>query len=155
MSIFDYCDVICMHASATTLKPLDALYHRSLRFITGEKFLTHHCVLYQKVGWPPLAVRRQQHCLLFIYQALCGKLPNYLSSLLTVNNLNYRTRLQSHLRLSVPRVNTELGKTAFRFYAPDKWNRLQDSLKLEQLVSYQKAFPILVDKHLCFNCTCF
>lgn len=27
MSIFDYCDVIYMHASATTLKPLDALYH--------------------------------------------------------------------------------------------------------------------------------
>lgn len=36
MSVLDYGDIIYMHASANTLKPLDAIYHCALRFITGE-----------------------------------------------------------------------------------------------------------------------
>uniref|UniRef100_A0A673ZIM1 Reverse transcriptase domain-containing protein n=1 Tax=Salmo trutta TaxID=8032 RepID=A0A673ZIM1_SALTR len=57
MSVLDYGDIIYMHASANTLKPLDAIYHCALRFITGDSYKTHHCILYQHVGWASLSVR--------------------------------------------------------------------------------------------------
>ena len=41
MSVLDYFDIIY---AATTLKPLDAIYHSSLHFVTGDSFYTHHCI---------------------------------------------------------------------------------------------------------------
>ena len=154
LPVFDYGDIVYMHASSTVLKSLDTVYHSALRFITGDRFLTHHCVLYGRVGWPSLAARREEHCLLFIYKALIGKLPLYLSSLLNHVDSNYCTRSQSHIRLSIPRVRTEQGKTAFSFYAPDKWNRLQDSIKLDQLIPLN-LFKTLLQETLREVCTCF
>ena len=154
LSVFDYGDIVYMHASSTVLKSLDAVYHSALRFITGDKYLTHHCVLYEKVNWPSLAARREEHCLLFIYKALIGQLPLYLSSLLTHVNNNYCTRSQSHIRLCIPRVRTEQGKTAFSYYAPDKWNKFQDSMKLEQLIPLN-LFKALLRDTLHEECTCF
>ena len=42
----DYSDVIYMHATASPLKPLDAVYHSALKFITGDVYSAHHCILY-------------------------------------------------------------------------------------------------------------
>lgn len=48
MSVLNYGDVI---------KPLDMAYHSALRFITGDSYNTHHCVVHEKVGWSSLAER--------------------------------------------------------------------------------------------------
>lgn len=37
----------------------------------------------------------------------------------------HNTRSQDWLVLQVPRTNTDLGNTAFRFFAPYIWNDLQ------------------------------
>ena len=154
MSVFDYGDVLYMHTSPSTLKPLDAVYHSALRFITGDSFLTHHCILYEKLGWPTLATLREQHCVLFIYKALCGDLPLYLSSLIIAKPSGHHTRSQDYISLITPRMNSTLGMTAFSFYAPDKWNKLQVSLKLTSLVSIE-TFKSLVEATLRKDCSCF
>ena len=56
-----------MHSAPSSLKLLDAVHHAALRFITDDSFRTHHCNLYLKVGWSSLAMKREQHCCLFIY----------------------------------------------------------------------------------------
>ena len=154
MSVFDYGDVLYMHASLSTLKPLDAVYHSALRLITGDSYLTHHCLLYEKVGWTSLAARREQHCILFIYKAACGKLPMYLSSLLELKVTGHSTRAQAHIRFSCPHMNSEQGKTAFKYYAPDKWDKLQNSLKMARLPSIE-TFKVLLEGTLNSDCTCF
>ncbi|KAJ8287209.1 hypothetical protein GJAV_G00048920 [Gymnothorax javanicus] len=50
----DYGDVLYMYAPASCLQLLDAAYRGTLRFITGCKPLTHHCVLYSLVNWSSL-----------------------------------------------------------------------------------------------------
>ena len=45
LSVLDYGDTIYMNATATSLKPLDAVYHSTLCFITGNNFSTHHGIL--------------------------------------------------------------------------------------------------------------
>lgn len=51
-----YGDTIYQTVAATSLKPLDAVYHNALRFIIGDSFNTDHCILYQKVGLSSLKV---------------------------------------------------------------------------------------------------
>ncbi len=36
------------------LQVLYSVYHGALTFITNSKLLTHHCLLYSRVGWPAL-----------------------------------------------------------------------------------------------------
>lgn len=62
LPVLGYSDTIYMNAAATTLKPLDAVYHSTFPFITGDRLSTHHCILYQKAGWPSLKSRRLIHC---------------------------------------------------------------------------------------------
>jgi hypothetical protein len=52
LSMLEYGDIIYVNTAVTSLDPLDAVYHSALRFITGNNYSTHHCILYQKVGWP-------------------------------------------------------------------------------------------------------
>ena len=145
---------VYMHASQTVLKPLDAVFHSALRFITGYGFRTHHCDLYTQVNWPSLENRRKQHLLLLIFKALAGKVPLYLSSLLKHREISYFTRSQSYITLEVPHTSSKLGETAFYSYAPVKWNEIQKSLKMDTLISV-KDFKVLIDGFYSENCTCF
>ena len=77
-----------MHAALSTLKPREAVYHSALRFITGDEFRNHHCVLHGKVGWPSLSVRREQQCMIFKHKALLHVLPDYLTSLMSFITCN-------------------------------------------------------------------
>jgi hypothetical protein len=125
LAVFDYGDVV--HACFIfNRKTLDAAYHSAGHFITCAGYLTHRCVLKKKVGWPSLAIRREPHCLLFIYKALCGQIPMYQSSMLNFTNQSDQTLSHSHIRLIIPRTNSNSGKISFYIYAPDRWNKLQD-----------------------------
>ncbi len=82
LPILDYWDVVYQHASSYLLASLEAVYHGALSFITDCKFSTHHCILYNRVAWSSLAVRRQMHWYLLIYKAILGFLPSYLCCLI-------------------------------------------------------------------------
>lgn len=62
------------------LKPPDAAFHAALRFITSIMDSTPIATSWME-GWTglSLAVRREQHCLLFIFTALSDNFPPYLS----------------------------------------------------------------------------
>ena len=136
LSVLDYGDIIYRHAAAATLKPLDTVYHSALRFITGDSYNTHHCILYNRVGWSSLSERRTKHWHQFIFKAIDGKLPPYITLLLKWKRNSRQTRSSDWLTLEVPSVHSELGKTAFRFDAPTSWNTLQQTLKINTPISY-------------------
>ena len=56
---------------------------------------------------------------------------------------NYSTRSTNRILLNVPRVHSELGKTAFSFYAPWAWNELQNTITLETLPSLNNLKGLL------------
>ena len=134
MSVLDYGDVVYRHASRSCLKLLDSVFHSALRFITGDAYDTHHCVLYEKVGWSSLKERRDAHWHIFIYKALTGKLPPYLTEMLLISDGLYQTRSTDMLMLYVPYARSELGKTAFSHSAPDSWNS-QHTIKINTLIT--------------------
>lgn len=155
LSVLDYGDVLYMHATSSLLKKLDSAYHAAIRFVTNAASRTHHCTLYEYLGWSSLYQRRKSHMLIFIIKALLGKLPSYISRLLSYYTSTYNTRRAANgMLLDVPMVQSELGKTAFSFYAPSVWNELQDTITLEALPTVN-AFKGILQSALKETCSCF
>ena len=98
--------------------------------------------------------RRNKHWYLFVFKALIGKQPPYISSLLEYNIRSYGTRSSDWLVLKTPLVYSELGKSAFHYDAPSSWNDLQQSLKIEVLPSFGE-FRTLITNHCETSCMCF
>ncbi len=97
---FVYRFLTIVYASSYLLASLEAVYHGALRFITDSTFYTHHCILYNRVAWPSLAVRRQMHWYLSIYKVILGFLPSYLCCLIHPKVVvNYSLRSQSFYNL--------------------------------------------------------
>ncbi len=71
--MLDYGDILYMHANQSSLKILDSVYHASLRFVTKSSFHTHHCSLYESVGWLSLHNRRLEHWYIFLFKAILYK----------------------------------------------------------------------------------
>ncbi len=92
LSVLDYGDIIDMHAPLNVLKKLDVVYHAALRFVTSTSVRKHHCNLYEMTKQTSLCLRRKKHMFIFILKALVGKLPQYISSLLTYCTNIYNTR---------------------------------------------------------------
>ena len=136
LPVLDYGDLLYMNASVHCLHMLDIVYHGALRFVTNYRALTHHCILYSKVTLAcSVNMLAYSHWYVFIYKAILGRLPCYLSVFLTRKHGNYGLRSQDTMLMTVPRVRTELGKKAFMFSAPFAWNSLQNELKLQDLVT--------------------
>ena len=104
-SFMDYSDVIYGHASTSTLKPLDAVYHSTL-----DVYSTHHCILYKKDGWSSLT--ETWEAFVFVY----------ITSMLDWSSGTHHRRSNDWLSIQVPRVGTDLGRSAFCFYARTTWN---------------------------------
>lgn len=71
LSVLYYRDIIYMHASASALKALDAVYHSA---INGDPNSTHHCTSSKNVGCSSLAERCTMDFLVFMYMALSGRI---------------------------------------------------------------------------------
>lgn len=74
-SVLDYGDVIYRHAAASTLGPLDSVYHLALRVITGDTLLTTVSSIKRLVGL--LSMRHA--VIISVCKALVGKLPSYIT----------------------------------------------------------------------------
>uniref|UniRef100_A0A8K9WUZ7 Reverse transcriptase domain-containing protein n=1 Tax=Oncorhynchus mykiss TaxID=8022 RepID=A0A8K9WUZ7_ONCMY len=153
LPILDFGDVISKIASNTLLNKLDAVYHSAIRFVTKAPYTTHHCDLYALVGWPSLHTRRQTHWLHVIYKTLLGKVPPYLSSLVTIASPTCSTRSSRYISLVTPKTNSFFGRLSFQFSAANDWNELQKSLKLETLISLT-SFKHQLSEQLTDYCTC-
>ena len=155
LSVLDYGDVIYRHASHSVLKILDPVYHSAIRFITDDAYQTHHCNLYDKVGWPSLSKRRDIHWYLFIFKSLIGKQPPYITGMLDQKNIGrYSTRSSDLLLLKRPNAGSNLRQHSFMFTAPKMWNDLQKILKIRTLPTL-KQFRTLISGQCTSVCSCF
>ena len=154
LSVLDYGDVVYKHATSTALKALDTVYHSAIRFTIQADYSTHHCDLYRMVGWSSLDSRRKLHWYLFLFKAITGKLPYYLTGLLDWSLPSYATRSSEWLQFRVPRASTKMGEIAFSYAAPTSWNLIQKELKLDYLPTLSE-FKMMVSSLCVTSCTCF
>uniref|UniRef100_A0A674AEL4 Reverse transcriptase domain-containing protein n=1 Tax=Salmo trutta TaxID=8032 RepID=A0A674AEL4_SALTR len=134
----------------TILPILDFGDVSAIHFVTKAPYTTHHCDLYALVGW--LHTRCQTHWLQVIYKTLLGKVPPYLSSLVTIAAYTCSTRSSRYISLVTPKANSSFGHLSFQFSAANDWNKLQKSLKLEKCISLT-SFKHQLSEQLTDHCT--
>ncbi|CDR00409.1 unnamed protein product [Oncorhynchus mykiss] len=88
-----------------------------------------------------------------IYKTLLGKVPPYLSSLVTLAAPTCSTCSSRYISLVTPKTNSSFGRLSFQFSAANDWNELQTSLKLETLISLT-SFKHQLSEQLTDYCTC-
>ncbi len=81
---------------------------------------------------------------LFIIKALLGKLPSCISNLLTLHINSRCTRSGSCIRLTVPRLLSKFGKSAFSAYAPWACNKFQNVINLDTLPTLPICLNVIV-----------
>lgn len=80
--------IVYIHASTSTLKAC------VLRFITGDFFLTHHCIIHKEAVWCSLRNWREQHFMIFVYMALLKRFPASLSFFMEFKHATYDVTLR-------------------------------------------------------------
>jgi hypothetical protein len=153
LPILDFGDVIHNITSNTLFSKLDVVYHSAICLVTKAPYTTHHCDLYALVGWPSLHIRRQTHWHQVIYKSLLGKVPPYLSSLVTIAAPTRSKRSSRYISLVTPKAISSFGRLSFQFSAANDWNKLQKSLTLETYISLTN-FQHQLSEELTDHCTC-
>ncbi len=92
--------------------------------------------------------------LIFILNALVGKLPQYISSLLTYCTTIYNTRSTDKPLLKMQIFSYRDRSSAFSNYAPYVFNELQGILHMEYVPSLAMFTNILKSVYI-EQCTCF
>lgn len=98
MPVLVYGDILYCPAAPSTLQLLNSLCHSALDFITNNKFDTQHCSLYYREWLDGLHYNQEETALsLFTYKALLSNLPNYFTSLLSLEFNNCSTQFRNYL----------------------------------------------------------
>ncbi len=101
LSQLDYGDIVYRFACLTALSKLDLFYHAALRYISQSASRTHHCILYNLVGWSPLTTRRMLVCFCL------GHLPSYICFKFIFATDCHNLRANVWFRLRVPFERTD------------------------------------------------
>lgn len=146
MPVLVYGDILYCPAAPSTLQLLNSSCRSALDFTTNNKFDTQHCSLYYRQWLDGLHYNQEETALsLFTYKALLSKLPNYFTSLLSLEFNNCSTQFRNDLTLNIPHAHTNAGTTAFRYYSPFKWNKLQAVFKLKAFIPLGTFKALLAD----------
>jgi hypothetical protein len=89
----------------------------------------HITPVLHKLHWLPIHKRIDFKIASLTFKILHDREPGYLLELITRHNPTRSLRSSSQLLLSVPRIDTEIGRRSFLFAAPTIWNSLPFSVR--------------------------
>ena len=131
------------------INKLQHIQNIAARIVTRTKRSEHITPVLKQLHWLPIEYRIQFKVLLYVYKALNGCAPGYLSDLIEQYSPPRLLRSDSQLLLCVPKSRTKTyGDRAFANIAPRLWNNLPPSIRCAKTV---EAFKRHLKTHL-FKC---
>ena len=100
----DYCYSLLAGCPKTVLKKLQHVQNSAARLITLTRKRDHITPVLKELHWLPVDFRIQYKLLLFVFKALNGLAPHYITDLLKPSKSSRTTRSSTSLRLSVPKT---------------------------------------------------
>ena len=140
------------NASKKDLVPLNTAYNRLCRFVLGCPFLTHHCIMYDRLQWQSLKVRRHTHWLQMVFKCIYFSYPIYLKRFLVPIPSTQRTRHSTQVYFTVQLARSKIGKHAFSFKAPSDWNNLPVNIRS---ISTFPLFKCALSSYFEVVCSCY
>ena len=136
-SHLSYCITTWSQAYPTTIKPITALYNRSMKIMDKKPVRWHHCQILEKHHMFNFDSFIDFSNLKLLFKCIHGHAPSLLSDSITrhqlTNKLNTRATENGDLR--EPFRYTTFGKSTFSVKGVTLWNTLPTEIKMEQDIS--------------------
>ena len=127
MSNFNYCPLIWMFTSKTSLSKLENIQKRALRFVLDD-YQSGYNDLLQNANVPGIKIMLLLYLAIEVFKCINEINPAYLNAMFTRKECPYALRDSSILMR--PKVNmTQYGLKSFRSYGAKIWNHLPVSYK--------------------------
>lgn len=139
LSHLSYCTTVWSQTSQTTLKPIERLYSRALKFLDKKPIRFHHCYILSKhkilnfVNFVNL-----RHIKLF-FKCLIGLAPEPLCRFVNRLEPSRSTRAATCGDCKVPFCKTAFAQNVFSVKGANLWNWLPTNIKtLTKLSTFKK-----------------
>ena len=138
LSKLDYCNSLLYginttQINTTQLGKLQSVQNASAKLIFGRRKFDHVSDLFNRLHWLRINQRIAYKIILLVHNSIFLKsFPTHTKSLISV--LNSRTMI-----LTIPYMNSSLGKRSFSYIGPKMWNILPTDLRLnDDIDSFKK-----------------
>ena len=140
ISRLDYCNGLLCGIPSELLSKLQSIQNNAARLITRTRRGEHITPVLIKLHWLPIKARIEFKTLLFVYKALNGKAPIYISDLLVQYKPQRSLRSADEEYLVVPKTKMHTaGDRAFSVHAPRLWNRLPKDIRTSKTITTFKS----------------
>ena len=131
ISCLDYCNSFNIGISKSALSRLQMVQNAAARLLTGTKKRDHITPVLASLHWLPVQFRIHFKILLFVYKALNGLAPAYITDLINYPpTTNWQLRSTDLGLLDIPTSNLRRrGDRAFSVAAPVLWNSIPLSIR--------------------------
>jgi len=140
-SQLDYCNALNGGINQSSISRLQFVQNAAARFLTGTKKREHITpIIVASLHWLPVKQRIDFKVLTYVYKALNGLAPTYISELLDSYSPQRSLRSSSKLLLIVPKTCLKTkGDRSFSLYAPKLWNTLPLSIRASTTLNIFKT----------------
>ena len=150
-SNFNYCPVVWMFSHTKSLKKVEALQKRALRFLYDDCNSASGEIL-KKSGKFCMELHRLRYLCIEIYKTINNINPSFMKQIFQLRETNRTVRNQYKLNLNVPKVNqVSYGEKRLRYYGPKIWNSLPFHVKTSENL---KTFKDIIKNWNGSTCNC-
>jgi Reverse transcriptase (RNA-dependent DNA polymerase) len=129
-SKLDYCNSLLYSLPTCTLNRLQRVQNSLARVVVPTiRFMEHITPTLRKLHWLPISHRITFKIAAITYKTLHYKQPAYLYELLHSYTPSRSLRSSDQLLLSLPSINSAIGRRSFSYAAPYVWNRLPYAIR--------------------------
>ena len=149
ISNFNFCPVVWTFCHVSSIRKLEKVQERALRFLTDDMHSEYN-VLLRKTNNISLLLSRMKSIAIEVFKSVHNLNPEFLNELFELNKCKYG--LRDPFRLIPPKFNTiKYGKQSFSYYGSHIWNSLPNEYKL--CVDFN-GFKELINKWDGPKCSC-
>ena len=123
-SKLDYCNSLYLGLPQSSLRRLQPVQNAAAHLLTGTRRREHITPILASLHWLPIHFRIQFKVLLFVFKALNGLAPAYITDLIQPHSVQRSLRSSNKGLLHVPRSRLkQRGDRAFAVAAPSLWHQ--------------------------------
>ena len=138
MSNLNYCLSVCMFSNATSLKKIENLQKRALRFRYNNYQLTYEELL-DNANSSSMNVKRLRFLCKEIYKTINNLNLSFMKQIFELRETNRNVREKYRLNLNIPNYNqVTFGKKSLRILGPKIWNSLPCHIKPSKILKLSK-----------------
>ena len=129
MGNFNYCPLVWMFSSASSLQKIENLRKRALRFLYNDYEISYEELLL-KSDRAKMNVNRLRILCTEIYKTINNLNPEFMRDLFSLRETSRLVRKKYILNLNIPVYNqVTLGSKGLRVFGPKVWNSLSYHMK--------------------------